>query len=54
MTIVPRTAMMAYRIVSDDGRYIIAAESGELLYWQVEERTVIFQVPLVMGRLKGQ
>ncbi len=31
-------------LVSDDGKYIIAAESGELLYWNLEERTVIFQV----------
>jgi hypothetical protein len=30
--------------VTDDGKYIVAAESGELLYWNVQERTVIFQV----------
>ena len=31
--------------VSDDGKCIIAAESGDLLYWNVEERKVLFQVP---------
>jgi hypothetical protein len=35
---------MGIFLVSDDGKYIIAAESGELLYWNLEERTVIFQV----------
>jgi hypothetical protein len=37
-------SMLDGHLVSDDGKYIIAAESGELLYWNLEERTVIFQV----------
>ena len=36
-------AIVTHAVVTDNGEYIIAAESGNVLYWKVKEETVIFK-----------
>ena len=36
-------AIVTHAIVNEEGSYIISAESGDVLYWNVEERKVVFQ-----------
>ena len=37
-------AIITHALVTEDGGITVAAESGDVLYWNMEERTVIFQV----------
>ncbi|XP_023324790.1 NACHT and WD repeat domain-containing protein 2 [Eurytemora carolleeae] len=36
-------AIVTHALVNKDGTYIVAAESGDVLYWNLENRQVIFQ-----------
>ena len=35
-------AIITHAVLSDDGLYLASAESGDLLYWSLETRKVIF------------
>ena len=36
-------AIITHALVTEDGGITVAAESGDVLYWNMEERKVIFQ-----------
>ena len=36
-------AIITHALVTEDGSITVAAESGDVLYWNMEERKVIFQ-----------
>ena len=36
-------AIITHALVTEDGRFTVAAESGDVLYWNMKERKVIFQ-----------
>ena len=37
-------AIITHALVNEEGTHIVAAESGELLYWNINTRKVAFQV----------
>ena len=36
-------AIITHALVNEEGSYIVSAESGDVLYWDVQTRNVIFQ-----------
>ena len=36
-------AIITHALVNEEGSYIVSAESGDVLYWDVKTRNVIFQ-----------
>ena len=36
-------AIITHALVTEDGGLTVAAESGDVLYWNMEDRKVIFQ-----------
>lgn len=36
-------AIITHALVNEEGSYIVAAESGDVLYWSLETRSVVFQ-----------
>jgi hypothetical protein len=36
-------AIVTHAVVTDDGKFILAAESGNVMYWNVAEKVVIFK-----------
>ena len=37
-------AIITHGLVNEDGTFTVAAESGDVLYWDMKTRQVIFQV----------
>ena len=36
-------AIVSHALVTDNGEYVIASESGNVLYWKVDEKRVYFK-----------
>ena len=36
-------SIITHALINEDGEYIVSAESGDILYWSIEDRSVIFQ-----------
>ena len=36
-------AIVTHAVVTLDGKYILAAESGNIMYWDVAEKVVVFK-----------
>ena len=39
----PLGAIISHALVNEEGNYIVSAESGDILYWSIQDRKVIFQ-----------
>ena len=36
-------SIITHALVNEEGTFIVSAESGDVLYWSIEDRSVIFQ-----------
>ena len=36
-------SIITHALVNEEGTFIVSAESGDVLYWSIEDRSVLFQ-----------